>query len=349
MSERYADLSPISCSEYEAIGQSAFKFFNPIENRKIRQQMGFTLKEKLVPLSGCEFLTFLRHYDEEYDRKVYKIRRILSLMERAELLTFEGHGANAILGSHYYTLKELTTLQRTNTLWLGEAFGFPYLQEKLSPNVIHITGRDNTECVGNGTGFLINNQTVLTCKHVVTDMTPDEHLNILGGEYTYSIKKSETYDIALLILDRAVDSINSFPVFNVAEVLDEVLIMGYPPIIGADSDYMLSQKGEVNSVVYDYLSKTTNLVLSSVTRPGNSGGPVISKSGYLVGMVTQFNVSAESKAVSSEDVQDNGEDLSDDDNGENRFPFYIAMHGRTLFDGIKEIDPEIEINFEDYQ
>ncbi len=339
MGERFADLRPISFSEYETIGTLAFYFFSPLENEKLKAEMGLPSEERIIPFSGMEFYNFLQQkYGKEYEGKLFKVKRILSLMERAELLTYEGNSRSALLGSTYYAMKVLTTLQRRNTLWLGEAFGFPYLHEKLKANVVHITGHGKDDRIGNGSGFLLNSNTVLTCKHVVTDMVPDERLDIAGKEYAYTVKTHESRDIALLTLAEAVDSVSNYPIFSEANTLDEVMIMGYPPITGADKDYMLSQKGEVNSVVYDYLSRTNNLVLSSITRPGNSGGPVISKSGYLVGMVTQFNVAGETVGSGSGDKEE-----------QDRFPFYMAMQGNTLYSGIKEIDPGIEVFFEDYQ
>lgn len=344
MGERFADLSPISFSEYEAIGSLALVFFNPLNSDRMREELEMSPREgAVVPFSANDFYMFLRK-KLGYENMIYKVHHILSLMERAELLTNEGHAGSVLLGDHYYNLKELTNLQKRNTYWLGEAFGFSYLQEKLNANVIHITGKDKNGRIGNGTGFLINSTTVLTCKHVVTDMAPDDHLSILGNEYTFSVKASDSRDIALLVLDKAVEGITSFPIFNSANVLDEVIIMGYPPITGADSDYILSQRGEVNSIIYDYLSRTKNLVLSSITRPGNSGGPVISKAGYIVGMVTQFNVSGESAGPSG----DSGSS-SKNDNEIDRFPFYMAMQGESLFKGIKEIDSDVDIFFEDYQ
>lgn len=344
MSERFSDLSPITYTEYENIAELAFWFFSPLQNRELRRKLGLpNTEEKVTPFNECNFFDFLCKEDKDYVKKLHKIKRVLSLMERAEILTFEGNSNSALLGRHYYSLKELTNLQKRNSLWLGEAFGFPFLHEKLKANVVHITGITEYGDIGNGTGFVINSNTILTCKHVVSEMTPDNHLTIHGEQYTYKVKISEEQDIALLVLDKCIDSINCFPAFNDANILDEVVIMGYPPIAGADKDYMLSQKGEVNSIVNDYLSKTTNLILSSVTRPGNSGGPVISKSGYIVGMVMQFNTPTESASSSS---SSSSSSITKD---KACSPFYIAMQGKALFNGIKTIDPDVDISFEDYQ
>lgn len=337
MSDRFSDLSPITFAEYETIGYLAFSFFNPLNNRNMRKVIGKTNEGSNLPLAANEFYQYLhRHVNKDYERKIHKVKKVLNLMERAGIITNEGHSVNAMLGERYYSLKELTNIQLKNTLWLGEAFGLSYLSNKLRNNVVHITGVNSKGDVCNGTGFLINPKTILTCKHVVIDMEPDIYVSIMGNEYSYSIKFSSDYDIALLLLNEKINSINCFPAFNKADLLDEVLIMGYPPITGTNNAHMLIQKGEINAIVYDYLSKTNNLVLSSVTRPGNSGGPVISKNGYIVGMVMQRNVSGLSVSAVAHQI------TMDD-------PFYMAVHGDQLFNEIKRIDPDIEIDFEDYK
>ena len=336
MSERFADLSRIIFSEYEDIGKLAIFFFSPLQNKKLREEMGVSSEGPIHPFSTNDFYMFMTKIDKDYEKKIYKIKKVLSLMEQASILTYEGQSSSAMMGKCYYAFKELSELQSRNLLWLGEAFGFPYLHNKICANVVHITGHARNGRIGNGTGFLINDNTVLTCRHVVTEMTPDEKLLIEGKEYAYSVQTHKQYDIALLVLNGTVDSVKTFPAFSDARTLDEVIIMGYPPIPGSDNDYLLSQKGEVNSIVYDYLSGTNNLVLSSITRPGSSGGPVISKTGYIVGMVTKINYYGKD-AEAFKDI-----------NGKNMFPFYMAMQGEDLYNGIKEIDPDAVVFFEDY-
>ena len=63
---------------------------------------------------------------------------------------------------------------------------------------------------------------------------------------------------------------------------------------------------------------------------------MISKAGYIVGMVTQFNVSGESSGPSGDSGSSSKNDSEID-----RFPFYMAMQGESLFKGIKEIDSDV--------
>ena len=127
-------------------------------------------------------------------------------------------------------------------------------------------------------------------------------------------------------------------------VLDEVLVMGYPPIPFTKDAYMVALKGEVNAVVEDY-SSIKHLVLSSTVRPGNSGGPVISQCGYLVGMVTQTTCNTNS----TKDKQNKLNDDAETEKLMDKAPYYMALNGQELFESIKEIDGNIDIFFENYQ
>lgn len=342
MSETHTDITPTSYQEYETLALLAIDFFSPFTNEKYRSILGLEpCENQVLPLSSFDYYTYLRIQDPSFEGKIFKVRDTLRLMEQTGILTLEGKTRSVLLGNSYYALKQITTCQNRNALWLGETFGIGFLQYKLEPNVVQITGKNDKGDYGTGTGFLITGNAVLTCKHVVEDMTPDPELTINGIQYTFTSYSCKEKDLAVLILDRLVEGDYSFPAFNTASILDDVLVMGYPPIPGAKDAYMLSQKGEVNAVVYDYLSKTKSIVLSSVTRPGNSGGPVISRDGYFVGMVTQFSVTGET-------IGDNQETKKDQEKID-RFPFYKAMDGKEVFEGIKELIPEIEICFENYQ
>ena len=329
--------TPLSYEESEYLCLSACNFFSGANNEAIRKELGLPVEEGCIrPLSGWDFYHYLQKIDEKFSGRLNKIRQLLPLLERKDVLQKAGTLNTVILGECYYYFKELTACQQTSLLWFGDVLGLGYIQYKLSQNVIHITGITPDGNIGNGTGFLINNKTVLTCKHVVENMVPDETVRINGKEFKFEIKKHHEKDVALLVLEKEVENTFTYPVFNSPALLDDVLVMGYPPIPTADSDYLLSLKGEVNSIIYDYLNKTHNLILSSTTRPGNSGGPVLSRDGYLVGMVIQFSL--------TEDSTDETLNIKD-----SQFPFYMAMCGDELFKYIKEIEPDIDVLFEDYQ
>ena len=100
---------------------------------------------------------------------------------------------------------------------------------------------------------------------------------------------------------------------------------------------LISQTGEINAIARDWYNCEC-ITISSIVRPGNSGGPVISKNGYIVGIVTQAaNSTSGFSADSKENVMDN---LS---------PFYNAISSNEVYKIVKELDDGIDVVFEDYQ
>ena len=86
-----------------------------------------------------------------------------------------------------------------------------------------------------------------------------------------------------------------------AEILDDILTMGYPPIKGFDSvlvaetaqvaGYLQSTTGEVVGNEVSYLDGQPYLLITARVKGGNSGGPVISREGKVVGIVAQLPAS----------------------------------------------------------
>jgi hypothetical protein len=72
------------------------------------------------------------------------------------------------------------------------------------------------------------------------------------------------------------------------EPMDRLLVLGYPPYpnLLTALDHV---SAELRSVTTDFRGEFEHLVMSSVTRPGSSGGPVLSKRGRAIGVVEQDN------------------------------------------------------------
>ena len=195
---RYSELNKPEYEELKTIGIEACVFFNPLNYECIMKKMGRESSKKVIkPLSAKLFYEYLSKKDNKYEKKIHKIQTILHLLENNDILIREPYVSNsAMLPGSYYFLKELSTCQSNSSLWLGSAFGVEYIKNELKENVVHITGKNEWGDIKNGTGFLINKKTVLTCKHVIEDMNPDEKILIQQEEYRYEIKKHEKKDIA---------------------------------------------------------------------------------------------------------------------------------------------------------
>ncbi|MFV1564838.1 MULTISPECIES: S1 family peptidase, partial [Phaeobacter] len=69
-------------------------------------------------------------------------------------------------------------------------------------------------------------------------------------------------------------------------VLNEVLVLGFPPIPLAASNILLAAKSQINAVVDLTVVKHVHFVVSTMARGGFSGGVVLSEWGVAMGMVT---------------------------------------------------------------
>lgn len=69
--------------------------------------------------------------------------------------------------------------------------------------------------------------------------------------------------------------------------LTKCLLMGYPPIPMSLEPVLVAVEGEVNAVINRYDAPHDHFIISAVPRGGFSGGPVISESGDLIGIMVQ--------------------------------------------------------------
>ncbi len=175
--------------------------------------------------------------------------------------------------------------------------------------------KDNNEyLLGSGSGFLINNDTIITCAHVVnlsSDNVEKADEAIGGGfkknykdrlkirvvvmrdVYVYATIKnqSEQTDFAILSLNDAIYDREPLTL-DVSDTIDstmQVYALGFP----AAPEYYQN----VNKYTYDDVSVTDGKVTklstignvdmiqhSAALSEGNSGGPLVTDAGYVVGV-----------------------------------------------------------------
>lgn len=93
--------------------------------------------------------------------------------------------------------------------------------------------------------------------------------------------------IDLAVLQFASDPFPEIPKFDVwsASVLDDVLVMGYPQMIGFDHGVVAG----TGQIVGEHMSSARNqplVIFDARVKGGNSGGPVINRLGKVLGVVT---------------------------------------------------------------
>lgn len=158
-----------------------------------------------------------------------------------------------------------------------------------------------------GTGFLMgSNDFIVTAKHVIEGMDLvqilDDNNNPIHVK-SILISDNENIDLALITIKE--NSFLNVPYFllDEARILDEVLTMGYPPIPGFDA-ILISETAHINSKLKAaigkingsgtaYLDNQDYFLINAKVKGGNSGGPVINKKGYVVGILVNIPANPE--------------------------------------------------------
>lgn len=135
-----------------------------------------------------------------------------------------------------------------------------------------------------GMGVVISNRHVLDGVVIESVVSENCVLDVIG-EVTFS----DTADLAKFVI-RLPDNFPNVHLADNIEVLDEVVAMGYPLVPTARNQYLMCHRGEINGIV-ETIQNQKLAVISCHVNPGNSGGPIFNKFGFLAGLVTQSGTS----------------------------------------------------------
>lgn len=175
--------------------------------------------------------------------------------------------------------------------------GFPLIRENFERSVIPlIVNTTETETIG--TGFLNEKDSILTAWHCI-DGSLSVRIPGVNISSLQSIKvpseEQNNMDVALLKFQGELVP-NPMPLrFGQANLLDEVMAMGYPPLKGFRTiqvaetaqvaGFLHSTVGQLIGKANSYLEKQDYLLITARVKGGNSGGPVLNRRGEVVGMV----------------------------------------------------------------
>lgn len=341
--ERYSILRPLTEEEQHFFVIQMMEFFSPFQYEIICQKMSWTVKKGSTrPFSLWEFMNFLDKVKGFHKplRYMHHIQVLAKRLADHGILTPAGSSSGGPGGNQcYYTLKELTNLEKENTFWLGSVLGETYLRKQLEPYIVRIEGINQDGISGTGSGVLISADCVLTCKHNICDM--DVH-SCWIGEQPLEITDRLThpkYDVGIIRV-LPIEGLSTFPYLGAPYILDRTLTLGYPPLRGMREPLLLAQSGEINAIGTETFSGCECVTISSITRPGNSGGPVFSLQGYIAGIVIESATSTTSTSAQEQEEKSCSNTES---------PFYLAISSNTLRTAIAEVDSNIPVRFEDYQ
>ena len=316
----------------------AIEFFNPLKYVDNCKTIGKTPKEKPEPFSFSEFMTYLKD-KKAFDKKPSTLRaiQVIQKMSSASILHNVGSKRNVprfLFDCYLFFDTYSATPRGQGHFWLAPALGADFLFHLSAPGVVHITGKNKDGDVVAGTGLVFHPHHILTCRHVVCDMQLDRRQTFQGLECTVdekSIHKHKKDDVAVIRVDEPLLPVAGL-VFQPPVIAQTVFTLGYPKIPYTRKAPLTMQSGAVTSESVVSLYGESLFLYSAISRPGNSGGPVISEDGYVVG-------------ISSEDLTEKSSDKKDSAFS----PHYAGVPSQMIIKAIADMGLDVQLPFEDFE
>ncbi len=169
--------------------------------------------------------------------------------------------------------------------------------QAIMPSVVRVTGyqknadgdEDEEQAVGTGV-VIVDNGIILTNLHVVHGAETIKVTFADGLESTASIKSVQAKDdLAVLQAHKIPDDLHAATMRSTGDLMpgDQVLAVGFPFGIGPSaSSGVVSGLGRVFRSPQGQQEISNLIQFDAAANPGNSGGPLVTMDGQVVGIVT---------------------------------------------------------------
>ena len=283
-------------------------------------------------LTVGDFLKYLE-VKEAFSKppNAFRVAQIVRKMEDADLLSYGGSGKRSAARIDYHYAYYTTKVEaRRKTFRFVPVLGPEFLYDLCAPGLVHITGTKDGD-VAAGTGLVVHPSYVLTCRHVVCDMKMAKQQQFQGHEVNAQlIHAHPKVDVAVIRVEGPPLSPLQGAIFQEPVVAQTVYTLGYPKLSGLRDASVTMQHGTVTNESVTSLSGDSLFLYSAISRPGNSGGPVMSEEGYLVGLSV---------------VDATGQYHQD----EPFAPHYAGIPAQIVVEAVKDLCLDIQLPVEDYE
>lgn len=328
---RFSILRPLTVDEGVKLLDCILTYFSPLENTKIRRALDLPLNDgMLMPLPSFELMKYITICHPEINALQY-MHHIRSLIERLEakgILVNMGASGNVIIPKNYHSLMELTKKQELSHYWFADHLGGEFIYDYFNDFTVRIIGENEAGDEHAGTGVILSNNVVLTCAHVLNEMKPNNE-QVFQGQNA-KIKETRCHpkiDVGVIVLEGSPLRFDNSVCFRTPQISDEIYLLGYPPIPYTQNPSPVMQKGEVINASVKSYEHNDLFLFSAIARPGNSGGPIIARTGEIIGLVTSELSYQEST----------------------NFPFFAGVPSASIASALAELGFENVLPIEDYQ